>query len=71
MDTMRRSQLHPRVDQNQWQYGAVLVKRRAAILAAGAVAYRNEFDRDYGPDLDEPQDAVESGQERWALANVM
>jgi hypothetical protein len=34
-----------------------------ARAAAGRVAYREEFQRDYGPDLDEPLDGTESGYE--------
>jgi hypothetical protein len=33
------------------------------MAAAGRTAYRDEFERDFGPDLDEPLDVTESGHE--------
>jgi hypothetical protein len=34
-----------------------------AWAVAGRTAYREEFQRDYGPDPDEPLDSTESGRE--------
>jgi hypothetical protein len=35
----------------------------AAAAVAGRTAYREEYQRDYGPDLDESLDGIESGHE--------
>jgi hypothetical protein len=37
--------------------------RGAAVAVAGRAAYRDEYMRDHGPDLDEWLDGTESGQE--------
>jgi hypothetical protein len=44
-------------------YHGVASTKGGARLAAGRTAYREEYQRDYGPDLDEPLDVTESGQE--------
>lgn len=38
-------------------------KGGAVRVTAGRSAYREEFQRNYGPDLDEALDSVESGHE--------
>jgi hypothetical protein len=38
-------------------------KAGAGPVAAGRTAYREEYERNYGPDLDEPPDRAESGHE--------
>lgn len=63
-----RKSHHPKLHQEKDRYGeeahhdAARTKRRAEELAA-TTAYREEFERDYGPDLDEPLDRIESEQE--------
>jgi len=44
-------------------YPGVTSPKGGARAAAGGAAYREEFQRDHGPDLDEPLDGTESGQE--------
>jgi hypothetical protein len=44
-------------------YEAVATSKDGARAAAGRTAYREEFQRDYGPDLDETVDGTESGRE--------
>jgi hypothetical protein len=42
-------------------HGVASTKGGAGAVAAGRTAYREEYQRDYGPDLDEPLDGTESG----------
>jgi hypothetical protein len=58
MTEPRNSEHHTRVHQENSYPGVV-----GARAAAGRTAYREEFQRDYGPDLDEPLDGSESGHE--------
>jgi hypothetical protein len=58
MTEPRNSEHHTRVHQENSYLGVV-----GARAAAGRTAYREEFQRDYGPDLDEPLDGSESGHE--------
>jgi hypothetical protein len=67
MTETRKSHLYPTADQDKGhhggRHGAARAKRRAGVLAAAATVYRGEFERDFGPDLDEPLDVTESGHE--------
>jgi len=44
-------------------YQGVASTKDGVWVAAGRAAYREEFQRDYGPDLDEPSDGTESRYE--------
>jgi hypothetical protein len=61
MTEPRRSQLRPKA----YRENAYRVAARAKLGAEGAgrTKYRDEFDRDYGPDLDEPLDGTEAEHE--------
>ena len=59
MTEPRDSEHHPKVHQQKKYYGVASTKGGAA--AAGRMSYREEFQRDYGPDLDESLDGTESG----------
>jgi len=63
MTETRKSRLYPKAEQEKGRHEAARAKRRAGVLAAAATVYREEFDRDFGPDLDEPLDVTESGHE--------
>jgi hypothetical protein len=60
MTEPRISEHHTRLHQQKKYYSAASTKRGAAAAAAGRTAYRDEFQRDYGPDLDESLDGTES-----------
>jgi hypothetical protein len=42
-------------------YPAVISRTDGIRAAAGRAAYREEFERNHGPDLDESRDGTESG----------
>jgi hypothetical protein len=63
MTEARKSRLYPKADSNKGRHEAARATRRAGILAAAATVYRGEFERDFGPDPDEPLDVTESGHE--------
>jgi hypothetical protein len=52
-------QAHPQ----RTHHGVTSAKDGAGPAAAGRTAYREEFQRNYGPDFDEPLDTAESGHE--------
>lgn len=60
-----KSQHHSKARREDPSHGAARTQRRGAggAAAAGRTAYRDEFERDYGPDPDEPLDRTESGHE--------
>ena len=60
---LRDSEHHTKVHQQEKHYGIVSPKGGAAAVVAGRTAYREEFQRDYGPDLDESLDGTESRHE--------
>lgn len=62
MTEPRNSGHHTKVHQ-ETTYQGVASPKGGARAAAGRTAYRQEFQRDYGPDLDEPLDGTESGYE--------
>ena len=59
----RNSEHYTNVRQEETYHGLASPKGGAGIVAAGRSAYREEFQRDYGPDLDESLDVTESGRE--------
>jgi len=63
MTESRKTQLHRKVRQGKNHHGDVGTKHRAEIMTTGVTAYKEEFERDRGPDLDEALDGTESGQE--------
>ena len=64
----RESQHRPKVHQGKKYHGVASTKGGAAASLAGRTAYREEFQREYGPDLDEPLDGTESRGEVSTLA---
>jgi hypothetical protein len=60
----RKREHHAKVRKENAYHGAAHTKHGAGVAtAAGRTAYREEFERNYGPDLDEPLDGTESGHE--------
>jgi hypothetical protein len=59
----RKVRLYTKAEQDRARHAAARAKRRAGALAAAGTVYREEFQRDVGPDLDEPLDVTESGRE--------
>ena len=54
---------YTKVLQRNNYYSVAHTKGGAVAGVAGRTAYRQEFERDYGPDLDESLDVTESGHE--------
>ena len=63
MTEPRNSKHHTKVHQQKKFYDVASTKGGAAVAVSGRTAYREEFQRDYGPDLDESLDVTESGHE--------
>jgi hypothetical protein len=63
MTEPRNSGHHMKVHQERTYPGVTSAKDGAGPAAAGRTAYREEFQRNYGPDFDEPLDTAESGHE--------
>ena len=63
MTDTRKNHLRPKADQVKGRHGPDRAKRREGLLMGAAIAYRDEFERDFGPDPDEPLDVTESGHE--------
>ena len=63
MTEPRNSEHHTKVHQAKTYHGVASPKGGAGTMAAGRTAYREEFQRDYGPDLDESLDVTETGHE--------
>ncbi len=59
----RKVRHYTKAEQDKARHAAARAKRRAGGLAAAGTVYREEFQRDVGPDLDEPVDVTESGRE--------
>jgi hypothetical protein len=59
----RNGEHHTKVHQQKKYYGVASRRGSAAAAVAGRTAYREEFQRDYGPDLDESLDGTESRHE--------
>ena len=62
MTERRNTDHHTKVHQQEKYYGVASTKG-GAVAAAGRTAYREEYQRDHGPDLDESIDGTESGHE--------
>jgi hypothetical protein len=63
MRAQKRSEQYMNVRRERADRDALNTTRIAAAGAAGRTVYREEFERDFGPDLDEPVDGTESGHE--------
>ena len=63
MTQQRNSEHRTKVYQQDRSYGVARANGSAAVALAGRTAYREEFQRDHGPDLDESLDGIESGHE--------
>jgi hypothetical protein len=63
MTELSNTEHHMTVHQERTYLGVTSAKGGAGPVAAGRTAYREEYQRDYGPDLDEPLDRAESGHE--------
>jgi hypothetical protein len=63
MTEPRNSEHHTKVHQERKYYGVASTKGGVVAAVAGRTAYREEFQRDYGPDLDESFDGTESRHE--------
>jgi hypothetical protein len=63
MTEPKSSEHHTKVYPPKKYYGATSTKGGAAAVVVGRAAYREEYMRDHGPDLDEWLDGTESGQE--------
>jgi len=63
MTEPRNSEHHTKVHQQRKYHGIASAKGGAAAAVAGRRAYLEEFQPDYGPDLDESLDGNESGPE--------
>ena len=62
MTEPRNSEHHTKVHQERTYHRIASTKGGAGAVAVGRTAYREEYQRDYGPDLDEPLDRTESGR---------
>lgn len=54
-----RTKIHPQ----DRSYGVASANVSAAVALTGRAAYREEYQPDRGPDLDESLDGIESGHE--------
>ena len=63
MTEPRNIEHHTKTHRQGKYYAVTSAKGGAAVAEAGRTAYREEFQRDYGPDLDESLDGTESGRE--------
>jgi len=63
MTESRNSEHHTKEHQQRKYHGIASTKGGAVAAVAGRRAYREEFQRDHGPDLDESVDGNESGHE--------
>ena len=61
MTEPRNSEFYTKVYQKLTYHRIASTKGGGGAVAAGRSAYREEYQRDYGPDLDEPLDRTESG----------
>lgn len=59
----RNSEQRTKMDLQDTTYGVAIANDGAAVALAGRTAYREEYQRDRGPDLDESLDEIESGHE--------
>ena len=59
----RNSEHRAKIDQQDRTYGIAIANAGPGVALAGRTAYREEYQRDRGPDLDESLDGIESGHE--------
>jgi hypothetical protein len=59
----RNSEHRTKIDQRDRTYGIAIANAGPGVALAGRTAYREEYQRDRGPDLDESLDGIESGHE--------
>jgi hypothetical protein len=57
------SERHTKIHQEKTYHDIAITKDSAGPMAAGRTTYREEYQCNYGPDLDEPVDGTESGHE--------
>ena len=62
MTEPRNSEHRTKIQQQDRSYGVAIANGGAAVALAGRTAYREEFQRDHGPDLDESVDGIESAR---------
>ena len=63
MTEPRNSEHHTKAYRQKKYYAADSTKGGAAVAVAGRTAYREDYQHDHGPDLDESSDGIESGRE--------
>jgi hypothetical protein len=63
MTEPRNSEHRTKIHQQDRSYGVARAGGSAAVALAGRTAYREEFQCDHGPDLDESLDGIESAHE--------
>ena len=63
MTESRNGEHHTNAYPERTYHGVTSAKGGAERVPAGRTAYREEYQRDHGPDLDEPLDRAESGRE--------
>jgi hypothetical protein len=63
MTKSRNSAHSTKTHQEKTYDDAPSAKVRRGAVTAGRTTYREDYQRDHGPDLDESQDGAESGQE--------
>jgi hypothetical protein len=63
MTQQRNSEHRTKIHQQDRSYGVASANGSAAVALAGRTAYREEYQRDRGPDLDESLDGIESAHE--------
>ena len=59
MTEPRNGEPHMKAQQERTYHGVTSAKAGAGPMAAGRTAYREEYERNYGPDLDEPRDRAD------------
>jgi hypothetical protein len=63
MTEPRNSEHRTKAHQQKKYYDVASTKGGTAAAVTGRAAYREEYQHDYGPDLDESLDGIESGHE--------
>jgi hypothetical protein len=63
MTKPKNSGHHTKVRQEETYHSEASTKGGGGAVATDRTAYREEYEHDYGPDLDEPLDGTESGHE--------